>query len=102
MIALLNGVVGGSIDLFKGSNESIKIVLLTDAGAQIDLTADIGGTGSVVLEIYDTEDRRNAAIDTVVCTTGDLTAGYMTAAFVPADLNYGPQTNNAPYWAYVR
>jgi len=97
MIALIEGVEGGTLDVFKASSLTLKAVLLDDTGAQIDLT-----DGTVDLLIYTYEDRREAVTDTVSGTLTDAPAGYASFAFVPADLNYGPQTNNAPYWAYVK
>lgn len=97
MIALIDGVEGNVLDIFKASNRTLNIICLDDNGAQLALTG-----GTVDLLIYTYEDRREAVTDTVSCALTDAAAGHASAVFVPADLNYGPQLNNAPYWAYVK
>ena len=97
MIALINGIEGNVLDIYKGSNVSLECVLLDDTGAQIDLTG-----GAVTLQVFDTEDRRNAIIDDAAGTLTDDAAGHVTFAFVPADLSWGPGTNGAPYFGYAK
>ena len=97
MRAIIEGVEGGSLDIFKGSNVVLDAVLLSDDGTQIDITG-----GTLQLLAYDTEDRRNAAIDDHAGAIATATAGYATFTYVPADLNWGPGTNGAPYWGYVK
>jgi hypothetical protein len=94
MKALFNGQVGGSIQFQKGANYSgIPITILTDAGAIQALS-----TGTVDLVVYDTSDRRNAALKTVSVTVTTATDGKCTLALVPANLDFGPGT----YFGFVR
>lgn len=94
MKAIFNGQVGGSIQLQKGCNYSgIPVTILTDAGAIQALS-----TGTVDLVIYDTSDRRNAAIKTISVAVTTAADGKCTLALLPANLDFGPGT----YYGYLR
>lgn len=97
MRAIVNGVEGGRIGLYKGGAATLKIRLLGDDGTTVDIT------DAVTLEaiVYDTKDRRNAAIFSKALTPGTLTAGVATLALLASEMTWGPSTNNVPYYLYI-
>lgn len=75
MRLLLDGVEGGQHNLFNGADRVLKVQLIGDDGSQIDCSA-----GTFTLEIYDTEQRTNAASYSLTITmdaTFDV-SGYGT------------------------
>lgn len=93
MKALINGLTG-PLQLAKGGNETLNVLVFDDNGAATDLTG-----GSVDIVVYDRSDRANAAKAT---HSGDTlttpTAGLATVAIDDTELTYGP----GEYYAFVR
>jgi len=98
MIALINGIEGGALKLFKGAATLLRLVVLSDGdngpsgqvpatGTPLDVTGD-----TVSLLIYDTADRRNAALATVAGTIVTAAAGYLTISVLNATIAIGPGT----------
>ena len=97
MISLLNGVEEGDHFFFKGGDKDLTIVLMDDNGAYLVVTADV-----VKLKLYDTEDRRNAAVLTSsTATIATAAAGYLTLALTTAQMNFVPNSDGKPYFAFV-
>ncbi len=96
MRAIIEGVEGPRLAMFKGGTRSLVIHLINDDGSPFDVT---GGTVDFI--IYDTKDRRNAAVKTKSCTLTTAAAGYVTAAFLATDMDFGPGAGT-PYYGYVK
>lgn len=85
MIAVINGAVGGTLEIFKGTDGVLQFALQSNGrqgpasqvsriGTPLDLTGD-----TVTLELYDDINRKNAA---TVSLTGTLvTAAAGTGTF---------------------
>ena len=104
MIALINGVEGGSVNLFKGATALLLVTLLGDGndgpapvqdGTPLDLTGD-----TVSLEIYDTPSRKNAATKSIAAVLGTVpkVQGHASVPVAVADIDFGPGT----YYAFVK
>ena len=94
MRAIINGVTGVPLQWAKGSNVSIKVLLINDDASILDLTG-----GAVNVLVYDRSDRANAAFATHVNETLTApTAGLATVAIDDSELTYGP----GDYYAFVR
>lgn len=81
---LLDGVEGGQIDIFKGTDKVMKVRLIGDDGAPIDCSS-----GTFTIEVYDTEDRRNAvSVSLAVVMDGDLDVdGYGLCTLAEATIS---------------
>ncbi len=93
MRMLIDGAEGNEIVVDKGADKTVNIMLLTDTGGLIPSTAE-----TWTLQIYDTADRRNAAITSATLTTGTAAAGFGTmilTAAITALLSAG-----GTYYAY--
>jgi hypothetical protein len=97
MRAIINGVEGGKIGAYKGAALVLLVQLLNDDGTVFVCTGD-----TVVGLIYDTQDRRNAAIDSQAATITDGAAGFVTLTYAATDMTFGPSTNNVPYWLFIK
>ena len=104
MIAIINGEEGSSLQLFKGATTMARLLLLSDGnagptgqvtpvGTPLDVTGD-----TVTLEVYDTQDRRNAVVASIAATIVTATAGYLTISISSAQASFGPGT----YYGYVK
>jgi hypothetical protein len=94
MKAIINGVEGGEIRLFKSGDEpALNVILLSDAGAQLDITAD-----TITLEVYTKKDRSVAASLSAAGVLAGATAGYATVTLTSAQLNFGPGT----YYGFIK
>ena len=94
MKAIINGITSGPLQLAKGGNESLNVLVFEDNGDAINITG-----GSIDVVVYDRSDRANAAKAT---HSGDtLTtplAGFATVAIDDSELTYGP----GEYYAFIR
>ena len=88
MIGLIAGEEGQTISLFKGADDSLIGTILNDDGSFIDLTGD-----TVHFLIYDTLDRRNAAVADFTAALTSPTAGEVTMTITNAAMNFGPSDN---------
>lgn len=91
MRALINGEEGGAIDAFVGADTLLQVLAISDGesggdpaqilpkGKPLDVTGD-----TVSVEIYDTKDRRNAAVLSVAATIVTAAGGYLTALIANA------------------
>jgi hypothetical protein len=93
MRALFNGVEGGTLTQRKGTDGVYRLVLTTDAGGVQALS-----TGTVDVLVYDTADRRNAALKTISATVTTAANGFCTLTISAATLNIGPGI----YYAFAR
>jgi hypothetical protein len=94
MRAILNGAPGVPINWAKGSNNSVKALLMNDDSSVLNLTG-----GAVNLLVYDRSDRANAPLATHVNETLTTpTAGLATVAIDDSELTYGP----GEYYLFVR
>lgn len=104
MIAILNGEEGGSIYLYKGGSDLLRLQLLSDGavgptgqvsaiGSPLDVTGD-----TITVEFYDAPDRRNAATKSVPATIVAATNGYTTVTVAAATIDFGPGT----FYAFVK
>jgi hypothetical protein len=100
MRAIVNGVEGNKLGLFKGANETLKVPLLEDNGLPFDVSGDTDDT--IQLLVYATKDRRNAPVKEITVTIGDDVAGYCTVALTPAIMDFGPQVNAVPYYGFFK
>lgn len=98
MRAIINGVEGGRVGLYKGGAATLKVRLLGDDGTTVDITDAVGLTALV----YDTKDRRNAATFSKALTPGTLTAGVATLVLLASDMVFGPSVNNVPYYLFIK
>lgn len=97
MISLLNGVEEGDHFFFRGEDQTLKIILMDDDGLYLTTTADV-----IKLKLYDTEDRRNAAIFTSdAATITTAAAGLETLAITAAQMNFAANADGKPYYAFV-
>ncbi len=97
MRAIIEGVEGGKLGLFKGGDRTLKCLLTNDDGSVIDLT-----DGSVSFDFYDTLDRRNAAVKTQAGVLTTPLGGYTTLVLLAAGMTFGPSTNDVPYYLYAK
>jgi|SRR6267154_2691151 len=87
MRALFAGEEGGNKTILRGGDYSMEVKLLNDVGTEIDITGD---TLDVIL--YDTTDRRNAAVASFLALThlvepagnATLPIGHVASAALPA------------------
>jgi hypothetical protein len=94
MKAIINGVEGPEVRLFKGGDEpALNVVLLSDAGAQLDLTAD-----TLTLEFYTKKDRSVTSSLSAAGVIAIATAGSLTVTLTSAQLNFGPGT----YYGFMK
>ena len=94
MRAILNGIPGAPLNWAKGSNVSVKALLMNDDASVLDITG-----GAVNLLVYDRSDRANAAIATHTNETLTTpTAGLATVDIDDSELTYGP----GDYFAFIR
>lgn len=105
MIALINGAEGATLKLFKGGYTMLRVHNMSDGeegptgqvsaiGTPLDVTGD-----TLTLEIYDTADRRNAAVKSITITVGaGAVYGYSVCTIVAASIDFGPGT----YYGYVK
>ncbi len=97
MRAIIEGVEGGKLGLFKGGDRTLKIHLIEDQGEVIDLT-----DGAVSFDFYDTKDRRNAPVKTQAGVLTDPLAGYVTLVLLAAGMTFGPSVNDVPYYLFAK
>lgn len=104
MIAIINGTEGATLKSFKGGFDLLRLILLSDGtvgptgqvaavGSPLDVTGD-----TVTLEVYDTVDRRNAAVKSLPATIVGATYGYLTVALTATLMDFGPGT----YYVYAK
>lgn len=97
MRALIDGVDGGSIELFKAEDVTKQLVVLNSDGSVKDCLL-----GTVQMLVYDTPDRRNTVTKTIsavgVSTGVSEAIGAFTLPLTPTILNFGP----GRYWGFVR
>lgn len=94
MRAILNGAPNVPLNWAKGSNVSVKALLMNDDASLIDITG-----GAVNLLVYDRSDRANAALATHTNETLTTPAvGLATIAIDDSELTYGP----GDYFAFIR
>lgn len=97
MISLLNGIEEGEHFMYRGEDQTLKIILMDENGLYLTTTADV-----IKLKLYDTEDRRNAAIFTSdAATITTALAGLETIAITAAQMNFTFNTDGKPYFAFV-
>ncbi len=96
MRAIIEGVEGGKLGLFKGGDRTLKCHLVGDDGSIIDLTG-----ATVNFSFYDEKDRRNAASKTQAGVLTTPAAGYCTLVLLAAGMTFGPSTNDVPYYLFV-
>ena len=96
MRAFINGVEGGAIDLQKGADVVYNIRVTNDDGSLIDVTADTDAQ----LILYDTADRKNTAILSIVGAVVAAAQGTLTATLT--DAQTAALTSGATYYAFVR
>ena len=80
MRAIINGVEGGNLELFRGSDQTWVLLLTNDDGSVLDITGD-----TVTLSFYDFADKRNAALFTVTATLPTAAAGLASVAITDAN-----------------
>lgn len=98
MRAIINGIEGGKLGLFKGGDASLKCHLINDDGSPLDTT----GAGSITFSFFDTKDRRNAATFSKAGTNATPLAGYSVLTLLAAEMTFGPGTNGVPYYLFVK
>ncbi len=92
--AFFNGEEAGVLTLAKDADDDFNIALVDEDNIPVNLT-----TGTLTVEVYDTADRRNAAIKSWAITTPDAPTGG--AANVPvsvATTGFGPGI----FYAYTK
>ena len=80
MRAIINGVEGGNLELFKGSDQTWVLLLTNDDGSALNLTGD-----TITLSFYDFNDKRNAALFTVTASLVTAAAGLCSAVISAAN-----------------
>jgi hypothetical protein len=104
MIALIQGEEGSQVELFKGGSALIPLQLLSDGtvgptgqveqkGTPLDVAGD-----TTTVEVYDTQDRRNAVVKSLATTIVTATSGYLTVTVATATIDFGPGT----YFGFVK
>ncbi len=94
MRALINGVEGGALELFKGADQTWVVLLTNDDGSVLSVATD-----TITLSFYDYNDKRNAALFTVTCSLTTAAAGLCSAAI--SDTNAGLMVAGYTYYAHV-
>jgi hypothetical protein len=93
---IFDGCVGdvASYKLFKAANHNAINIRLVDAdGTPVNMT---GATAT--LEVYDSIDRKAAAVKSLALTVATAAAGHLTYTPIVADMSFGPGT----YYAFVK
>lgn len=83
--AFINGLEGDLLSLFKAADDVVNVVLLDDDNVPVDLTDSV-----LTLEVYDTEDRRNAAVKSLAVTVAAPTAGKGICTVADTQMDFGP------------
>ena len=96
MRALINGVEGNALDLAKGADAVFNARITNDDGSFIDTTTDVDQK----FILYDTADRRNAAILTITCAVVAAAQGTLTATI--SDAQSAALTSGATYYAFIK
>ncbi len=99
MHVLIEGVEGAQdvpLVMFWTADRVLTVKYLTDDGQLINVTTDTAS----VLYIYDTEDRRNAALLSITLAVTSATGGLHTATLT--DTQMATLTAGGTYWAAVR
>lgn len=95
MLAIVNGVRGGTIKYPAGSDKTINIIILDDDGAPVDVTGD-----TVSVEVYANANRS----DTPTTNAGALTApsaGHVNSDFAD-DGDIAGLTKGKSYFMWVK
>jgi hypothetical protein len=93
MIAYVRGEENSTIDLFKAGDDVVKAVIVSDAAVPLDITGD-----TLTLEVYDTEDRKNAVIASLAGTIAVATGGEITFTLADTQITFGP----GKYYGFVK
>ena len=96
MRALINGVEGNVLELQKGADVVYNARITNDDGSLIDVTTDVDQK----FILYDTADRRNAAILTITMAVVAAAQGTLTATLT--DAQTAALTSGATYYAFVK
>jgi hypothetical protein len=97
MISLLNGIEEGDHFMFRGENQTLKVVLMDNDGLYLTTTADV-----IKLKLYAHEDRREAAVFTSdIATITTAAAGLETIDITAAQMNFAANTDGKPYYGFI-
>lgn len=94
MRALINGVEGGALELFRGADKTWVVLLTNDDGSVLNVTGD-----TITMSVYDYNDKRNAALFTVTCSLTTAASGLCSA--VITDTNSALMTAGYTYYAHA-
>ena len=97
MRAIINGVEGNKLGLYKGGAEVLNIRLTNDDGSVLSLTG-----GTVACQFFDTADRRNAVILDKAGVLTTAANGIVSLTLLVTDMVFGPSANNVPYYLFIK
>jgi hypothetical protein len=93
MRALIDGVEGAAVTLMNNSTASMKGIVITDDGVNIDLTGD-----TVAIEVYPTSIRSGSPVTTWSGALSVPAGGSFTVSLTPVINNLGVGTK----YGYVK
>lgn len=95
MIALINGVEGSTLGLFKGGDTTVRAVLLNDDGGDFNITGL-----TTALKIYNNIDRATLLKNIAGVLTTPL-GGLTTFTVTSASMDFAGSTDGTPYYAFI-